>query len=175
MSDGGGGKKGGGAGFQKGGQYQKQAYNNTTTGSEVFTGSCAELKGLALDCGQPHHAESYSRAIDGIINHVRVNFREGVLLARTITTETLVPIPRPVVVLGDDGAASTDPMDSAIFQAEIKNYVCRNATYGTSLGQGYGLVWGQCTPNMRANLEAMTSFNVMQSKEDLLELSLIHI
>ena len=122
MSDGGGGKKGGGVGFQKGGQYRKQAYSNNTTGSEVFAGSCAELKGLTLDCGQPHHAESDSRAIDGIINHVRVNFREGVLLARMIATETLLPIPRPVVVLGDDGAVSTDAVDSAIFNAEIKNY-----------------------------------------------------
>ena len=34
------------------------------------------------------------------------------------------------------------------------------------------MVWcgGQCTPNMKANLEAMASFNDMQSKDDLLEL-----
>ena len=53
MSDGGGGKKGGGAGFQKGGQYRKQAYSSNTPRPEVFAGSCAELKGLTLDCGQP--------------------------------------------------------------------------------------------------------------------------
>ena len=170
MSEGGGGKKVGGAGFQKGGQYRKQAYSNNTSGAEVFGGSCAELKGFTLDCGQPHHAESYSKAMEAIINHVRVNFKEGVFLARTITQKKLVPIPKPVMVLGDDGAASTDPVDSAIFQQEIKSYVSRNCTYGTSLGQGYGLVWGQCTPNMKANLEAMATFTSMQSKEDLLEL-----
>ena len=148
MSEGGGGKKVGGAGFQKGGQYRKQTYSNNTSGAEVFAGSCAELKGLTLDCGQPHHAESYSRAIDAIINHVRVNFREGVLLARTISMERLVPIPRPVAVLDDTGAPSTDAMDLAILNSRIKNYVSRETTYEMSLGQGYSLVWGQCTPNM---------------------------
>ena len=121
MSDDGGGKKGGGAGFQKGGQYRKQAYSNSATGSEIFAGSCAELMGLTLDCGQPHHAESYSRAVDGIVNHGSVNFREGVLLTHTIATETLVPIPQPMVVLGDDGAVSTDAGDAAIFNSRIKN------------------------------------------------------
>jgi len=170
MSDGGGGKKVGGAGYQKGGQYRKQAYNNNATGAEVFAGSCAKLKGSILDCGQPHHAESHSKSLEAITNHVRVNFREGVYVARTIAMETLVPVPRPVAVLGDDGAASTDVMDVAILNSEIKNYVSRKVTYVTSLGQAYGLVWGQCTPNMRANLEALTSFNDMKSKEDLLEL-----
>ena len=125
MSDGGGGKNGVGAGFQKGGQDRKQAYNNSATGSEVFPGSCAESKGLTLDCGQPHHAESYSRAIEGIINHVRVNFRGGVLLARTIATEKLVPVPKPVVVLDDTGAPSTDAVNAAIFNAKIKSFVSR--------------------------------------------------
>ena len=84
--------------------------------------------------------------------------------------ETLVPAPRPVAVIDDNGAASTDAMDVAILNTEIKNYVSRKVTYETSLGQAYGLVWGQCTPNMRANLEALTSFNDMKAKEDLLEL-----
>ena len=116
--------------------------------STPFTGSCAELKGLTLYCGQPHSAESYSRVIDGIVNHVRVNFREGVLLAHMIATERLVPIPQPNAVLDDLGAPSTDDMDVAILNSIIKNYVSRETTYEMSLGQGYGLVWGQCTPNM---------------------------
>ena len=101
---------------------------------------------------------------------MRVNFREGVYVARTLDTGSLVPIPRPVAVLGDDGAISVDAMDVAILNTEIKNYVSRKVTYEMSLGQAYGLVWGQCTPNMRANLEALASFNDMKSKEDLLEL-----
>ena len=121
MSDDGGGKKGGAAGFQKGGQYWKYN-NNNATGPEVFASMCAELKGLTLDCGQPHHAETYSKAIEGIINHGWVTFREGFLVARTIFTETLVPDPRPKVVLGDDGAASTDAVEVAIFNSRIKNY-----------------------------------------------------
>ena len=114
MSEGGGGKKVGGAGYQKGGQYRKQAYNNYATGTEVFAGSCADLKGSTLDCGQPHHAELHSKSLESITNHVRVNFREGVYVARTLDTGKLVPIPRPVAVLGDDGAVSVDAMDVAI-------------------------------------------------------------
>ena len=57
--------------------------------------------------------------------------------------EKLVPVPKPVVVLDDTGAPSTDAVDVAIFNAEIKNNVSRKVTHETSLGQGYGLVWGQ--------------------------------
>ena len=77
MSDGSGGKKGVAAGFQKGGQYRKQVYNNSATGLEVFAVGCEALTGFTLDCGQPHLAEKHSRVIDEIINHVRVNFGKG--------------------------------------------------------------------------------------------------
>ena len=69
--------------IKKGAKYRKQMYNNYATGTEVFAGSCAELKGSILDCGQPHHAELHSKSLESITNHVRVNFREGVYVART--------------------------------------------------------------------------------------------
>ena len=148
--------------FKKGANIENKHITTVQPGqrSEVFAGSCAELKGLTLDCGQPHHAESYSRAIEGIINHVRVIFREGILLARTIATDKLVPVLKPVVVLDDTGVPSTDDVDVAIFNAKIKSFVSREVTYETSLGQGYCLVWGNvlqvCDPTWKQWIASTT-------------------
>ena len=93
MSDSGGAKQGNGYQGSKVNVWQRMPAisggGNTTmvkTTTVDSLGHCNELRGHMFDCGQPKQADMYNTAIEEIINHVRVSFRKGDLVARAISS-----------------------------------------------------------------------------------------
>ena len=99
--------------------------NGTMTQTvKLFEGQCDELEGHIIDCGhQPKHVNAYNTTMVEIINHIRVNFKEGELVARTITNGKEVMIKKTVK------EKDASEMDLAIWKAEITDYVMRKESY----------------------------------------------
>ena len=99
MSDQGTGKAGQQSG--KPTSYRRPVFNSNSNSNAMptvkkFNGRCEELEGHIIDCGQPKHADAHSTTIVEIINHIRVNFKQGELVSRTTTTGKLIALKKPV-------------------------------------------------------------------------------
>ena len=44
-------------------------------------GTGGGLEGHIIDCGQPKHADTYNTTMEEIVNHVRIEFKDGELVA----------------------------------------------------------------------------------------------
>jgi hypothetical protein len=116
-----------------------------------------------IDCGQPKHTDLYNTTMEEIVNHVRIEFKDGELVARTIATGVKLELPKP------EKPADADETDIKIWRAEIKDFVREKKSYQQSLERTYGIVWKQCTQNMRANLKALPTFQKMEAASDLIK------
>ena len=181
MSDSGGAKQGGGYLGSKPNAWQRKpaiggggnaAATKTTTTESV--GRCDELRGHMFDCGQPKHADMYNTTVEEIINHVRVSFGEGDLVARAISSGKKVVIRKPIkpekITLDDGTELEVDETDLEIWRAEIKDYVRTKRNYDSALQKTYGLVIGQCTQNLKANLESIDDYADIGAEADVLRL-----
>ena len=129
-----------------------------------FVGRCNELEGHIFDCGQPKHADLCNTTMEEVLNLIRLNFKEGKMVARTIVSGKTITIKK--LVKPTDG----DKTDLKIWKAKIKNYVSKESTYEQALQRAYGLVLGQCTQNMLANLKSLKEFEKFDKDANLLAL-----
>jgi hypothetical protein len=53
-----------------------------------------------------------------------------------------------------------------ILSEEVKEYVWRKKAFGNNNGLLYGVVWGQCSPTVRANIEAEDNFTSVQTSAE---------
>ena len=143
---------------------RRQPYNVTQMSKKTGGGTGSGLEGHFIDCGQPKHADTYNTTMEEIINHVRIEFKEGELVARTIATGAKIVLEKPEK---DDDA---DETDIEIWRAEIKDFVRDKKSYKQALERTYGIVWKQCTQNMKANLKALPTFEKMEGTSDLIAL-----
>ena len=148
------------------GMPRKPAFpqKNNAAATKKFAGRCDELEGHIFDCGQPKHADLYNTTMEEVINHIRLNFKEGELVVRTIVSGNTVTIKKPVK------PTNGDETDLEIWRAKIKNYVIKESNYEMALQRAYGLILGQCTQNMLANLKALNEFEQFDEDADMLAL-----
>ena len=138
--------------------------NKIAAATKKFAGRCDKLEGHIFDCGQSKHADLYNMTMEEVVNHIRLNFKEGKLVVRTITSRKEIAIKKPVK------PTNGDKTNHEIWKAKIKNYVTKESAYELALQQAYGLVLGQCTQNMLVNLKALKEFEQSNKDADLLAL-----
>lgn len=63
-----------------------------------------------------------------------------------------------------------DPLDKAIFNEEVKEYMLRKRTYNNNRSKVYTVVLGQCFDTMKARLEGQSDWEDIHKKHDLVKL-----
>ena len=75
------------------------------------------LEGQFIDCGQPKHTDLYNTTMEGIVNHVRIEFKDSELVVQTIAMGVKIELPKL------EKLPEADETDIEIWQAEIKDFV----------------------------------------------------
>ena len=138
--------------------------NGSVKKESGHTGHGGGLEGHIIDCGQPKHADLYNTTMEEIVNYVRIEFKDGELVSRTIATGARIDLKKP------EKPDNADETDIEIWPAEIKDFVREKKSYKQALEHTYGLVWKQCTQNMKVNWKGLPMFKKMEGASDLIAL-----
>ncbi len=96
------------------------------------------------------------------------------MTVQTPTRPTIVPGTTTPAVAAVAGApavpAVPDPIDQAIFNEEIRQYVKEKAAIVAAMKALYSVVWGQCSEALRSKLKGNPDFMIISTNADSLEL-----
>ena len=115
---------------------------------DKFEGRTEELSGYTFDITTARKSNNYSRTLKEIARHVESSSKHGADLKRTIETETIFNIERPVRPIALVGGETPDEeetyaIETDIYREDIKNYVRRRSVLEDNMGRGYEIIWGQ--------------------------------
>ena len=130
--------------------------------STTFEGETKELSGYFFDCGEPQHAETYTKTMDKIIGFIQRTYNEGQHVANAIKNEKDLPVEKTTEV-----GQNADQVDKDIYNLELKEYVKSRRQYKKNLQAAYALIMGQCTPQLKNNIEALQDFKVFDRTADV--------
>ena len=135
------------------------------------------MSGYVFDTTSVRNADNYTKTKNEIARHVGSTSKYGGDLRRTIEKETVVTFMKPtrprLVPAGntatpDEQYEYEELMD--VYREDMKAYVKRKVTLDDNMSRAYEMVWGQCSNQMRAKVEADPGYTTVRDSSDLLGL-----
>lgn len=154
----------GGCGFS---QYQNREATST---SSKFEGHEPKLKGHIFDCRDFKTVEAFYKTMDEILQHIQTDFKQGEEVVRLLRVGKKLEL---TTFLGARPTDTTNPeyeIEKDIYSYEIKSYVESKTVFESNLKKAYGLIYGQCSPNLDQNLQTQQNWEDIDSRADVLGL-----
>ena len=148
----------------------KKARRNPLARGPKFTGDTEDLKDHVYDVGY-NQSDQYTTTTREISHHVGRSYKNGADVKRSIDGL------RPMVIPIPPDPVHPDPLNPSavlirIWEREVDGYVRRKDTLDQNLRTLYSLIWGQCSPSMKAKLEARNTHKDIRDRMDAMSLLL---
>ena len=145
---------------------------------EKFVGREEELQDYVYKITSAKNTDGYNKTTKEIARYASTNYKNGGDIKRTVEEESTYTIPIPSKPNNPGVRATTDKQAgynflSEVYKEEVKDYVKRKSILRDNMEKLYSLVWGQCSPEMRAKIEAMTGYENVKNQTDLIGLLLM--
>ena len=148
----------------------------TSSDPVIFEGRTEDLKGFVFDVCAGNGGLKYTKTRDELARYAGTfNKDVGPYIREAVMTLMMPTIERPrapvPVVPGDGtGTVSIDPVDQAIFNEKIKNYVRKEELLVSVMKGFYDIVWGQVTDTLRGRLKGWEDYEKFSSSSDTIRL-----
>ncbi len=171
------------------GRRQKQRANRKAEPSiqmEKLQGRSKDLEGYTYTITANKGGIQFTRTTDEIARYAGEKYHViGAYVRMAVLTMTVQTPTRPSIVPGTATpavaavggapavqavAAAPDPIDQAIFNEEIRQYVKEKAAIVAAMKALYSVVWGQCSETLRSKLKGNADFTTISTNADSLEL-----
>ena len=142
----------------------------------TFEGRTEDLKGFVFDVCAGNGGLKYTKTRNELARYAGTfNKDVGPYIREAIMTLNVPTIERPrapvPTVPGDGtGTVSIDPVDQAIFNEKIKNYVRKEELLVSVMKGFYDIVWGQVTDTLRGRLKGWEDYEKFSSSSDTIRL-----
>mmetsp|Transcript_1688 Transcript_1688/g.3611 ORF Transcript_1688/g.3611 Transcript_1688/m.3611 type:complete len:966 (+) Transcript_1688:108-3005(+) len=108
-------------------------------------------------------AEKFSKSMQEIYQFIRTDFTYGETVVAAMKAEEDVVLPdQPVMPDNPD-----DDVEMDIYQELLKSYVKRFEIQRANLRKAYGVILGQCSPNLRRMLETLREWKRIDNTADV--------
>ena len=139
---------------------RKDNNNNNNRPSTKFIGSCDDIKGHIYDYSSINkNTDQYGKTTHAIADYVGRTYKYGGDVKMCLTKLEQIVIDVPTQPEGNDAVLKS------IFNAEITEHVKRKCFLRENLKSAYTLIWGQCTDFLKAKLEALKTFDGIETKQ----------
>ena len=122
------------------------------TFQQRFSGATENLKGNIFDIAY-NQTELYNATIKAIAEHVGITYKNGADVRSSVKQLSTLSI------IIDDEPQNATALQSRVWSREVDNAVRRIDILSQNLKTLYSLVWGQCSPPMRAKIESLEGFD----------------
>jgi len=125
--------------------------------SGKFEGREPKLRSHVFDYGDVKKAEAFYRTTEEACQFIRTDFKRGEDVVQTLRAGkeghlSSFPTNKPTDPLEEDYGIKMD-----IYKKQVAVYVDSLALYQDNLKKAYGVILGQCSPNLKNNLQAQSS------------------
>jgi hypothetical protein len=137
-----------------------------------FEGREEDLKAHVYDFTK-ETANSYKTTTEEIAEYVGRNYPLGNNVKRAIESMAHVPVTRPtapVPTMTGGNPDPIDPVDMEIFKQEVAGFVKKRDILRNSMQKAFSLIYGQCSPGIRAKIESMPNHAQITIDGDPIEL-----
>lgn len=108
--------------------------------------------------------------MDEALQHIRTNFKQGKEVILSLQAQKKLQLTTFPGAWTTDTSNPDFKIKKEIYGYEIKMYVESKAIYKSNLKRAYGLIYGQCSPNLEQNLQAQPSWDGIHSTANLFDL-----
>jgi hypothetical protein len=127
-----------------------------------FLGRTEEIKHDIFDVPDGRSPEQFNKTLEAIADYILKEYRNGMTCSQSIRDMSLAHLDEP-----ERPKDFNDPVQMAIFNEEVREYVKEKKTLKGQLNSAFGLIWRQCTPGMKCAVESSKDHDALRKMEIL--------
>jgi hypothetical protein len=138
---------------------------------EKFTGRSDDLEGYVYTLVSNKGGLQFTRTTEEVARYAGEKYSVVGAYVRTaiLTMTQQVPV-RPTAPAPQGTPPVVDPVDQAIFNEEIRQFVRNKAAIIAAMKAIYSVIWGQCSKGLRSKLKSNSSYDGISVDADSLAL-----
>ena len=151
---------------------ERQENKSQPSGSkERFTGRSDDLDGYVYSVATTKAGLQFTRTTDEIARYAGEKYSAVGSYIRTAILTMTAQVPTRPTAPGETGTPPTvDPVDQAIFNEEIRQFVKEKAGIVAAMKGLYSVIWGQCSETLRSRLKSNADHAAISATADSLGL-----
>jgi hypothetical protein len=138
---------------------------STTQPTSKFEGREEALKGHVYDFTK-ETANSYKTTTEEIAGYVGRTYQLGNYVKLSIENMAPVSVIRPTAPAIPTGGGAPDVIDLEIFKQEVAAFVKNRNILQSSMQKAFSLIYGQCSPGIKAKIESMPNHEQITNDGD---------
>ena len=139
-----------------------------------FKGKTKEIEQDTFDNTSQHDAAQFNKSLKNIADYLQLNHGNDVSEAVRNLTPVNIAIPRqPMGAINPSDATKRLPVtevDLYLWKREHTKAQDRQDKYDENMAKAYIIVYHQCSPSLKNNLEASDTFATIRSAQDVIGL-----
>jgi hypothetical protein len=166
-NSGGGRGYGRGQGSRRSGTPSNTSATSSSTGTK-FEGRIAGLEKYVYEHVTPSQAaEAFRTTTNEIAEHIAATYKSGTDVADVMLQRKLVTVPEPTNLTAEQKKSDTKV---EVWKKMCAQYAERMYRREENLQTAYHLILGQCSTNIKSKLEALSAWEKISEKKDVLAL-----
>jgi hypothetical protein len=139
--------------------------------TEKFTGRSDDLEGYVYTLVSSKGGVQFTRTTKEVARYAGEKYSVVGAYVRTaiLTMTEQVPV-RPTAPAPDGTPPAVDPVNQAIFNEEIRQFVRNKAAIIAAMKAIYSVIWGQCSEGLRSKLKSNSSYVTISADANSLAL-----
>jgi hypothetical protein len=138
---------------------------------EKFTGRSDDLEGYIYSVVSTKGGVQFTRTTEEIARYAGAKYPVvGSHIRTAILTMTEQVPTRPTAPTAASATTTVDPVDQAIFNEEVRQFVKDKAAITAAMKALYSVAWGQCSEALRSKLKSNPDYNTFSAAADSLHL-----
>jgi hypothetical protein len=163
-----------GCGNRRGGQNRQRWNNNSAIGSTgKFKGKTPGIEHDIFDNTGVHDAANFHRSLKHIVDHLQLTCQRSVQRNSHHYTSSVVinipPVPQGMPDPNDSTGQTILPVDDItiyLWKEKHKKASAKLDKYKVNMARAYIIIFHQCTPSLKNELEATDTFPVIHMTQD---------
>ena len=152
--------------------HRNSIFNNNPTGK--FCGKTKEIDTDTFDNTGPHNVGMFNKSLKNVVGYLQLSHENDILEA----VHNMLPV---VITIPNQPTGKTDPMDSTktlpVTDVDLHTWKHsyskahdRKDKYDKNMAKAYIVIYHQCSPTLKNDLEAAPTFTTVYSNQDVFAL-----
>jgi len=130
-----------------------------------FTGRTEEIKYDVFEVPDGKNPEQFNKTLEAISDYILKEYKNGIACSQSVRDMIVVNITEP-----SKPEDFNDPVQLAIFNEEVREFVQQRKWFKGQLNSAYGLILGQCSPSMKCAIESHRDYKTFRKEGNPIEL-----
>ncbi len=152
-------------------RHHRQRWTNNNNPTGKFKGKTKEIKNDTFDNTGPHTAALFNKSLKNIADYLQLHHGNDVSKAvRNMAPVTIIIPPKPTSPPDQTNITKSLPVDKHIWKRTFsKAHDCKD-TYNKDMAKAFIVMYHQCSPALKNNLEATSTFASIHGNQDVIGL-----